>query len=1030
VALKEIRAVYADDAHSRARFLLEAEVTGGLEHPGIVPVYGLGRYADGRPFYAMRFIKGATLKEAIDRFHREDRPGRDPGERGLALRELLGRFMAVSNAVSYAHSRGILHRDIKPANVMLGAYGETLVVDWGLAKPLGQPPSDGPAEPALRPSGGGSAPTQMGSAVGTPAYMSPEQAAGRLDLLGPASDVYSLGATLYTLLTGKGPVEASDLATVLRRVREGNIPRPRQVKPDIHPALEAVCLKAMALDSRGRYASARELADDVERWLAGEPVKAWPEPWTVRAGRWLRRHRTAVTSAVAALAVAALVLAVATVLLNSAYARERDARTDAQTQRDEAVKQQRRADANFVRARKAVENYLDKVTDHPLLRENDFHDLRQELLRTAVPLYDELVTQQADDPALQADRGAAYARLAGVRAALGETTKAVADYRQAVTVFAGTADRQQADARALHNLAAAQANLATLLFKLGQRDEGEAGYREAIRGRRKLAAEFPGAADYQESLALTHDGLGVLLRDGGRREQAEAEHREALRVLGRFREPTPEARENAAKVRHNLGIVLRERGNHEDAAAAQREAATVLKGLLDAFPATAGRREYYARCEVSLGSVLRELERTKPAEAAFREGVAAWRELAKSFPRVVGYREGLAGAADNLALLLQASKRFDEAEPLFRETIKTYRVLTENHPDVPDYREGMARGHNNMGIGLTKAGRTDEAEAAFREAIRLRKALAKEFPDAPRYREGLVTAYNHLGMALQDADRPDDAETAYRSALAAGRALNERFPGIPLHLERLASIHNNLAGLLTQAGRRKDAEAEFRRALPYWKALADAHPAVPGYRSKLAMGHFNLGLFLQKGKQTEPALAEFNQAIPLLEKLSTEGTLTAQGREVLRLASWGRADTLDQLGRPGDAARSWRRALEGAPAAQRVPFRTRLAFSLARAGDHAEAAAEAEALLKGKSSQAVTFDAARVLALASAAAKADSALAEKYAARAVELLGELHAEGFFAAAKNAARLRTDPDLEPLGRREDYRKLMAQIEGEL
>jgi serine/threonine protein kinase len=138
VALKEIQERHAHDPQSRSRFLLEAEITGGLEHPGIVPVYGLGQYADGRPFYAMRFIKGDNLKEAIRRFHEAEKPDRDPGERRLALQGLLRRFLDVCHAIAYAHSRGVLHRDLKPGNIMLGKYGETLVVDWGLAKPLGR----------------------------------------------------------------------------------------------------------------------------------------------------------------------------------------------------------------------------------------------------------------------------------------------------------------------------------------------------------------------------------------------------------------------------------------------------------------------------------------------------------------------------------------------------------------------------------------------------------------------------------------------------------------------------------------------------------------------------------------------------------------------------------------------------------------------------------------------------------------------------------------------------------------------------
>jgi serine/threonine-protein kinase len=152
VALKEIQSRHADDPDSRSRFLLEAEITGGLEHPGIVPVYGLGQYADGRPFYAMRFIKGNSLQDAIEQFHKKETPGRDSGERTLQLRRLLGRFIDVCNTIAYAHSRGVLHRDLKPGNIMVGKYGETLVVDWGLAKPMDRPEgSADTGEQTLRP---------------------------------------------------------------------------------------------------------------------------------------------------------------------------------------------------------------------------------------------------------------------------------------------------------------------------------------------------------------------------------------------------------------------------------------------------------------------------------------------------------------------------------------------------------------------------------------------------------------------------------------------------------------------------------------------------------------------------------------------------------------------------------------------------------------------------------------------------------------------------------------------------------------
>jgi serine/threonine-protein kinase len=232
VALKEIREHRAHDPHSRSRFLLEAKITGGLEHPGIVPVHGLGQYEDGRPYYAMRLIQGDTFKEAIGRFHQADVPDRQPGERSLALRKLLSQFVTVCNAVAYAHSRGVINRDIKDANIMLGKFGETLVIDWGLAKVVGRPEGADEADLTLQPSGEDVA-TQMGTALGTPAYMSPEAAAGRLDLLSRASDIYSLGATLYKVLTGRPPIQGSDAGEVLRKASRGEWLPPRQVKKDV-----------------------------------------------------------------------------------------------------------------------------------------------------------------------------------------------------------------------------------------------------------------------------------------------------------------------------------------------------------------------------------------------------------------------------------------------------------------------------------------------------------------------------------------------------------------------------------------------------------------------------------------------------------------------------------------------------------------------------------------------------------------------------------------------------------------------------
>jgi serine/threonine protein kinase len=359
VALKEIQGGLARDPICRSRFLFEAEVTAGLEHPGVVPVHGLGQYPDGRPYYAMRLIRGESLKEAIARLHPAGAATAAVAPEGPArdLRALLRRFLDVCDAIAYAHSRGVLHRDLKPANIMLGQYGETSVVDWGLAKRLGRSDLDagtGGEEGWLRPrSADGSPGTQPGGVSGTPAYMSPEQARGEVDRLGPATDIYSLGATLYCLLTGRAPFEEGSPPTVLERVRCGAFPSPRAVRPGIPPALEAVCLRAMALQPEGRYASVQALSDDLEKWLAGEPVAAYREPWIDRLRCRLSRHRTLVAATVVGVGIATLSLVGIVVLLAGANRRERQLRAEAVGARDRAEEAQDRAVAEKDRAERA-----------------------------------------------------------------------------------------------------------------------------------------------------------------------------------------------------------------------------------------------------------------------------------------------------------------------------------------------------------------------------------------------------------------------------------------------------------------------------------------------------------------------------------------------------------------------------------------------------------------------------------------------------------------------------------------------------
>jgi serine/threonine protein kinase/formylglycine-generating enzyme required for sulfatase activity len=307
VALKELLDEHREKRDSRTRFLLEAEVTARLEHPGIVPVYGIGLGTSGEPFYVMRFIKGESFKDAVQRFHK-DCGGRAlcSGQSSLRFQQLLRRFVDVCYTIEYAHSRGVIHRDLKPSNVIVGKYGETLVVDWGLAKCVGKNEQRILQDEAtIRPSSrSGSTDTIAGLAVGTPAFMSPEQAEGETSRVGFASDVYGLGATLYYLLTGQNPIMDREVTTALKHARRGDFVRPRQVNPAVPLPLEAICLKAMAYRAEDRFDSPRMLAHDLELWLAGEPVSAYPEPWWLKLRRWVIRNRTLVSAATAALMVA------------------------------------------------------------------------------------------------------------------------------------------------------------------------------------------------------------------------------------------------------------------------------------------------------------------------------------------------------------------------------------------------------------------------------------------------------------------------------------------------------------------------------------------------------------------------------------------------------------------------------------------------------------------------------------------------------------------------------------------------------
>jgi serine/threonine-protein kinase len=793
VALKEIQERHAHNAESRARFLLEAEITGGLEHPGVVPVYGLGCYADGRPFYAMRFIRGDNLKEAIQRFHEADVPGRDPGGRALALRKLLGRFVDVCNAVAYAHSRGVLHRDLKPGNIMLGKYGETLIVDWGLAKPVDRPESAAAEEPTLRPSSGsGLEPTRVGAAVGTPAYMSPEQAAGRLDLLGPASDIYSLGSTLYTLLTGQAPVREGDLGAALRQAQGGDIIPPRRRKPGTPAALEAICLKAMALRPKDRYATALDLAADVEHWLADEPVAAHPEALPARLGRWTRRHRPLMAAAATLLLAAVAALATTTALV-------RRQQQETERQKVLAVAERDRADRNFALIQKALEETTTKIADNRRLKEADFHDLRKELLAAAVPFYQELADQAGGDAKLEAGRGRTYLRLGKLRAVMFRVEEATADLRQAEAIFR----RLHADAPETldyrQGLAETLRSLGSLLWDHSHVKAAEESLREAVRLGEELTAAAPAAPEHRKDLARTHKLLGdVLTGLVGRQHEGVAEYQSALRIQTQLVDAfaaVAEYRRGLASIHHSLGYLYFETGKWTAAEAEFRTALRLFQELVAKFPAEFDYRKGLGGEYLGLANLLQRIGQRTAALEAYQEALSIQEKLVLEFPTLPSPRMELARTCNNFSVLVPDPVR---KEALAARALELKEKLVADFPRMPEYRDDLARSLLYQAEAMAKRGKWDEAEAIQRRAREIQAKLVADSPNEVQYAVYQGIGFFRTGQ-LEAARGRSEAALSWldRAAAALGKVLatnpsqvTARNIYYATHLQRAAILHD------------------------------------------------------------------------------------------------------------------------------------------------------------------------------------------------------------------------------------------------
>lgn len=1071
VALKQILEKHADDPVSRARFLLEAEVTGGLEHPGIVPVYGLGMYADGRPYYAMRFIRGDSLKEAADAFHSrggeagerkvagppEDASGGsgDPGLRSLELRKLLLRFLDVCNAIEYAHSRGVLHRDIKPGNIIVGAHGETLVVDWGLAKATGRADGDLDlgAERLAPASASGSAETLPGRAMGTPGFMSPEQAEGDLEHLGPRSDVYSLGATLYYLLTGRPPFEGK-LDAILSAVQAGELAPPRRWEPTIDRALEAVCLKAMARRREDRYASAKQLADDVERWMADEPVSAWREPVLRRARRWAKRHRTAVTAAVAALLAGVVGLSAVAAVQTEAKRRIAES-LERETLANEALgdanrelsRSRQAVQARYDLAIDAIKTFHTGVSEDFLLREDKFKSLRNRLLKSASDFYGKLASQIGKDADAGSRRALADANfeLAGLTAKVGRNADALAAYRAVLASRRELAADPGASAADQAEAGRSLTEIAALLDAAGKTDEALAAYKE---GEESLVSLGPKASAAVAALAAHRSRMGGFLTSIGKNDDALAAYRSARADQEKSAQApgaTPRDRYELADTINRIGRLLANTGRPDEALESYTQALEIRAKLVADFPEDAEYRNALSASYNNLALIHWKAGRFKEAEDQMRKSLAIREKLSLENPAVTEFRKQLQASHFNLANLLRQIGRLKDAEELLRTAVGIEKGLVDDNPSVPEFRRLLALNHQYLATTLKGEGKIPDAESEFRTALAGFEEVVRANPAVTQFRSDLGSAHGDLAVLLAESGRTREAEAEFRADLENIQELVDANPKVTEFRDRLATGHVNLGELLSEMGKSKEAEREYESAQGHFRALAENNPTVTYYRNGLAYTLVRRGLLLFQARSLEPAGRLYAEAVDLYQALLDKSPKAHEYADGLAAALTRLADVRRLSGKPLEARETCDRAVKVRERLlQENPkspaFSSGLAFSLRRRGlarrdmnDLAGAAEDTQRAsdfwerLASRSGEDQFECACAHATLAGLAGKEGSPVAADQsgaqADRAIELLRSSVSAGY----RNVDSFRSEQALDPLRKRNDFTQLLEDLE---